>query len=328
MNHQSPQLPWEELRRPADEIPWGALSAFADAVTTDAGVADGLFQAYDEVWRSPPQEAHYVDLYVPAIFAMAAPKLSDEQRKRIGELLIQRLVQAGREGADLTTEALVAASGTMGPVVLPAVLDAIEQEHEFTGAWFDLWHLAELAAEAEDTEVRERVVQVSVAVLDKVDRNEVEDDVGMGAAWAVAALGRSEYIGLLERLSRKCPPIMGGADYREAANSLRRNCPPAGYTRIWEQPVREWLESTWKYAKDWFDKRSQPPAEREPLPERGPAAWPADIAPAPEPPFAPPIPIINQSPKVGRNDPCPCGSGKKYKKCCGRTAQDHAETTL
>jgi preprotein translocase subunit SecA len=24
--------------------------------------------------------------------------------------------------------------------------------------------------------------------------------------------------------------------------------------------------------------------------------------------------------KAGRNDPCPCGSGKKYKSCCGRTA--------
>ena len=23
-------------------------------------------------------------------------------------------------------------------------------------------------------------------------------------------------------------------------------------------------------------------------------------------------------PKVGRNEPCPCGSGKKYKKCCGK----------
>ena len=22
--------------------------------------------------------------------------------------------------------------------------------------------------------------------------------------------------------------------------------------------------------------------------------------------------------KIGRNDPCPCGSGKKYKQCCGR----------
>lgn len=27
---------------------------------------------------------------------------------------------------------------------------------------------------------------------------------------------------------------------------------------------------------------------------------------------------VNEGPKVGRNDPCPCGSGKKYKKCCGR----------
>ena len=28
--------------------------------------------------------------------------------------------------------------------------------------------------------------------------------------------------------------------------------------------------------------------------------------------------IVNEEPKVGRNDPCPCGSGKKYKNCCGR----------
>ncbi len=30
--------------------------------------------------------------------------------------------------------------------------------------------------------------------------------------------------------------------------------------------------------------------------------------------------IVNEEPKVGRNDPCPCGSGKKYKNCCGRNA--------
>jgi len=27
-------------------------------------------------------------------------------------------------------------------------------------------------------------------------------------------------------------------------------------------------------------------------------------------------PFVRAGPKVGRNDPCPCGSGKKYKKCC------------
>ncbi len=27
--------------------------------------------------------------------------------------------------------------------------------------------------------------------------------------------------------------------------------------------------------------------------------------------------VRREEPKIGRNDPCPCGSGKKYKKCCG-----------
>ena len=31
-------------------------------------------------------------------------------------------------------------------------------------------------------------------------------------------------------------------------------------------------------------------------------------------------PIVKTEPKVGRNDPCPCGSGKKYKNCCGKNA--------
>jgi uncharacterized protein len=30
-----------------------------------------------------------------------------------------------------------------------------------------------------------------------------------------------------------------------------------------------------------------------------------------------PDPYVRTEPKVGRNDPCPCGSGKKFKKCCG-----------
>ncbi len=31
-------------------------------------------------------------------------------------------------------------------------------------------------------------------------------------------------------------------------------------------------------------------------------------------------PVVREQPKVGRNDPCPCGSGKKYKKCCALKA--------
>ena len=35
--------------------------------------------------------------------------------------------------------------------------------------------------------------------------------------------------------------------------------------------------------------------------------------------WEPQQPYVRETPKIGRNDSCPCGSGKKYKKCCGRT---------
>ena len=47
--------------------------------------------------------------------------------------------------------------------------------------------------------------------------------------------------------------------------------------------------------------------------EAGSAVAPAADAPPP----AAPQPITRAQPKVGRNDPCPCGSGKKYKQCHG-----------
>jgi len=39
-----------------------------------------------------------------------------------------------------------------------------------------------------------------------------------------------------------------------------------------------------------------------------------------EEPLPPPVEPIHADQKPDRNDPCPCGSGKKYKKCCGSEA--------
>ena len=39
-----------------------------------------------------------------------------------------------------------------------------------------------------------------------------------------------------------------------------------------------------------------------------------------------PITIVRRGERVGRNDPCPCGSGKKYKKCCYGKGQILEET--
>jgi hypothetical protein len=48
------------------------------------------------------------------------------------------------------------------------------------------------------------------------------------------------------------------------------------------------------------------------------ARWFAEREEEAEDGETPPPPIVNETPGPGRNDPCPCGSGKKYKKCCGK----------
>jgi hypothetical protein len=54
-------------------------------------------------------------------------------------------------------------------------------------------------------------------------------------------------------------------------------------------------------------------------PELAPSWVPSQIAsatPKPAPSWVP-TPVKSTKPKTGRNEPCPCGSGKKFKKCCG-----------
>lgn len=64
--------------------------------------------------------------------------------------------------------------------------------------------------------------------------------------------------------------------------------------------------------RDSFDREEQRPRTlpKPPAPLVLPAAAPPETYVALQP--------FHRQPKVGRNDPCPCGSGKKHKKCCGK----------
>ena len=97
----------------------------------------------------------------------------------------------------------------------------------------------------------------------------------------------------------------------------------------YEEPEDRWdwseFADPWKfYDADEFAKRVKERAEPDPdfadlfddtLPEDGD---PSDIVLPDDDtwPLLPPQTYVRTTPKVGRNDPCPCGSGKKYKKCC------------
>lgn len=92
-----------------------------------------------------------------------------------------------------------------------------------------------------------------------------------------------------------------------------------------------WLEDSkndQEFRRRWHEEHPAPDDEDEFLDDDFPGnefseeedgAW--------DEPVPPPLkPIVRQHEKVGRNDPCPCGSGKKYKKCCyGKNADEEAD---
>lgn len=69
-----------------------------------------------------------------------------------------------------------------------------------------------------------------------------------------------------------------------------------------------------------FDPRENGPfIEEDGEPDYGAYGAPSQpIVPATVPAMIPATPILREAPKIGRNDPCPCASGRKFKKCCGR----------
>jgi hypothetical protein len=263
------QFPWERLYGTEGAIPWPALEVFADALPGNHDLVEALFDAYDKVRARPFEEPKYADLYMPAIFALAAPRLSEEQRREIGDFLVGRLVEAGKEDDDLALEVLTAACGSMGPVIVPTVLDAAAKESDARGSWFFLWSLTGLAAKTQDSAIRATTAQACAALLARIDLGEIDDDMGIEAAWTLALLGRTEYVDLLLQLSGKCSPILGGGDYEEAARRLQgigEETTP--WPELWELPVHEWLDSHWKWARDWFAKQQSDYMEPENVEER------------------------------------------------------------
>lgn len=88
---------------------------------------------------------------------------------------------------------------------------------------------------------------------------------------------------------------IAGSDFPEKAEVLRQF---QAREQEYEKRAAGW--------EKWFTKKESTKA---PLLRK-------EVASEPVAPGSPIAPIRRGAPKVGRNDPCPCGSGKKYKKCC------------
>lgn len=138
-------------------------------------------------------------------------------------------------------------------------------------------------------------------------------------ACAVADLPAPELIGDLRKVFKE-----GLVDhcYADLADLERDACVPFERKKRWKQEKLSALVSDAVSEMSWWaafeaDPRPKPRVfQEEPIAQTPPfpeieSAEAEDYAPE-----AVPSTGVRRGPKIGRNAPCPCGSGKKYKKCC------------
>jgi len=290
VNDETLQSFWDALERTEGEIPWSALGAFADALVDEPRLIDQLLNAYDEAREIVQERTCYVHLYVPAIFALAAPRLEDSRRQEIGESLIARLVEAGEQDDLLMTEILVAACGAMGPIILPLVFGVVIEETASSIAWDQLWGLTKLAV-GSDPALRDTVVAACVSLLERIDSDEIECERGVEAARTLASLGQAEHVDLLRRLELQSRWTLAYADYSGARRALEEHRDSPLPQELWELPVRTWFSPRWQRTRDWLIMR-----------DCGTRNWEALQATYATEPFASRIPIVEQPPRSGRKE--------------------------
>ncbi|WP_446830622.1 preprotein translocase subunit SecA [Candidatus Foliamicus sp.] len=185
------------------------------------------------------------------------------------------------------------------------------------------------------------------AVADRVIEQLERLYAGKTAAVAPEAMRHIERVVLLQQLDHHWKEHLAAMDYLRQGIHLRgyaqRN-PKQEYKREAFEMFTEMLgmvarQVTVMLSRAQFSE-SEPQAEQAPAPQRqlrlqhaeaSALAAPASGTPRPAlasgtsgrrrpAPAAPQVQTYRRAkPRVGRNEPCPCGSGKKYKRCCGAT---------
>ena len=226
------------------------------------------------------------------------------------EVLLRALEQASRRHVDWITEEARYLLGAFGPRAVPTLKRAVVDETVHASSrvriLLALAWIGRTFAECRDetlTELR-RVAQ---------DRS-AHADLRAFAGCELLDFALSEDRELI--LSTTDGWIFNEEDVRDVYSG---KTPPRARLagdgmRFYDPSEIERRQARWRddeaRRKEWEAKKKIPETLPvwEVAPGEVPVAPPADEAPPP----------LRAGPKVGRNDPCPCGTGKKFKKCCGR----------
>ena len=152
-------------------------------------------------------------------------------------------------------------------------------------------------------------LEQALAWLVGIAENEDEDwEFRLSAASLLLHFPREQYRHLMEDLAEQQGGFMAYFSAQEVQQA---------YTGKYFPPEWERFTDPWKfYEPDAITKRQIRWREEDAKEKQRILNRDAGKLANPYIPYVPQETYIRPEPKIGRNDPCPCGSGKKYKKCC------------
>jgi len=309
-------LPWHVYDLTEGPAPWADLEAMAAALASN----------FDEVW--PPLEARFlasvtdydadrplVEPYALATMQLAADRLGDGPKRRVAHALLHALDEL-MDGFYVTSDTIMKMSPTWQPWIGIEVLDRMESE-DWGEAEADVyyWGLIRDACEAADEPTRRRIVALCRREMNATEGN-VDNWFHLGPiARAASRTGDEQCRSMVERALAEAPESTNPFE-RIAINEIRQALENWG--RPYDDEARD-IGATQSWLPGWVESidesEDEPQYVDDPVIEtRGDAlaGWLDGRGPSVV------SPIQSDAKKVGRNAPCPCGSGKKYKKCCGR----------
>lgn len=162
------------------------------------------------------------------------------------------------------------------------------------------------------TELRSALQAVHLRALAAADQQaaSVADDALLSQRLARAgALSRTQRERLAQAAAARLDAHARAPDPRAHLERL--------VARVREALERARAQGALDEATGWSESLAELEAlVRERVGEGTAGAEPAPAPAARDEPAPPSPPLVRARPKVGRNDPCPCGSGRKHKRCC------------
>lgn len=279
----------------------------------------------------PPEAAlEFLDHPDARYRAMAAASFENEP---VSEAVRDRLARAAREDSDAAVRGAAlrglgsrSSDAAVRPLLEEVLRDRSRPLEEWTGALVALaqpglgeeFHGAVQQA-YERPETRAAALEAMWRTADRRYRKQISESlksavpaVALAAVQAVGALADGD-------LAAELVPLFGREELREAALfsyslAVRHETSPKSVKRLFEK-IAERAGGLSADEEEVVARALDARLEREGFrpvfypDEEDPADGGTDLPPAAAP-----------ARKTGRNEPCPCGSGKKYKKCCGRPA--------